>query len=109
LTVEATVVARPAADRLILDCGSKALASEKMGRLSSGFGIVRAHPELRLESLYEEHGICSIDEGGTELELNDRVEVIPNHACTCANLHDAYSVRNVDEPNRRWPLDARGW
>lgn len=109
LTVEATVVARPAADRLILDCGSKALASEKMGRLTSGFGIVRGHPELRLESLYEEHGICSIDEGGTELELNDRVEVIPNHACTCANLHGAYNVRNVDVPDRRWPLDARGW
>jgi D-serine deaminase-like pyridoxal phosphate-dependent protein len=109
LTVEATVVGRPAADRLILDCGSKALASEKMGRLTSGFGIVRAHPELRIESLYEEHGICSIDEGGTALELNDRVDVIPNHACTCANLHDAYWVRNVDMPDRAWPLDARGW
>jgi len=101
LTVEATVVGRPDERRVILDSGSKALAAERTA--ADGFGIVRGHPELRVAQLYEEHAICLAAEP-TNLEVGDRVHVIPNHACTCANLHAAYSV-----DDELWPLAARGW
>jgi D-serine deaminase-like pyridoxal phosphate-dependent protein len=108
LTVEATVVARPAADRVILDAGSKALAAERMSGATTAFGLVRDHPELTVAQLYEEHAICRVD-GACELALGDRVAVIPNHACTCANLHAEYTVRFADGSEERWPIDARGW
>jgi D-serine deaminase-like pyridoxal phosphate-dependent protein len=101
LTVEATVVGRPDERRVILDAGSKALAAERTA--ADGFGIVRDHPGLRVAQLYEEHAICLAAEP-TRLAVGDRVHVIPNHACTCANLHPAYFV--ADEA---WPLAARGW
>jgi D-serine deaminase-like pyridoxal phosphate-dependent protein len=108
LAVESTVVARPAVDRLILDAGSKALAAERMSESTVTFGLVRDHPELRLDRLYEEHGICHVD-GGTSLEPGDRVEVVPNHSCTCANLHREYLVRLAGGGEARWPVEARGW
>jgi D-serine deaminase-like pyridoxal phosphate-dependent protein len=101
LTVEATVVGRPDERRVILDSGSKALAAERTA--ADGFGIVRDHPELRVAQLYEEHAICQAAEPSA-LRVGDRVHVIPNHACTCANLHAVYWV-----DGEQWPLAARGW
>lgn len=108
LAVEACVVGRPAEDRMILDSGSKALAAERMSLGTASFGFVRGHPELVVESLYEEHAICHI-EGTTSLAVNDRVEVVPNHACTCANLHSSYNVRFADGSHEVWAIPARGW
>lgn len=108
LGVVSTVVGRPTPDRVILDAGSKALAAERMSEATDTFAIVRRHPELRVERLYEEHAICRV-EGRTTLSVGDRVEVVPNHACACANLHEAYVVRLADGGEARWPIAARGW
>ena len=108
VTVAATVVGRPAADRVILDAGSKALAAERMSAVTETFGIVRDHPELAVRRLYEEHAICEVA-GATDLRLGDRVEVVPNHACTCVNLHEEYTVIGRDEGFGAWPVAARGW
>ena len=108
LSVEATVIGRPSSEYLILDAGSKALAAERMSPNTGAFGLVRGHAELTLERLYEEHGVCQVT-GITELAIGDRVEVVPNHACTCANLHAFYSVRMPDGSTERWPVVARGW
>jgi D-serine deaminase-like pyridoxal phosphate-dependent protein len=108
LAVEATVIGVPAEDRVILDAGSKALAAERMSGATAGFGIVRDYPELQVAQLYEEHAICRAPAGGALPALGDRVEVVPNHACTCANLHAAYEVRGRDGWDR-WRVEARGW
>jgi D-serine deaminase-like pyridoxal phosphate-dependent protein len=109
LTVEATVVGLPAPDRVILDAGSKALAAERMSGATAGFGLVRGYPGLQVAQLYEEHAICRVQPGSERPRLAERVEVVPNHACTCANLHAEYVVRGADGSERRWPLEARGW
>jgi D-serine deaminase-like pyridoxal phosphate-dependent protein len=108
LTVEATVVGRPARERVILDSGSKALPAERMPEGAPGFGIVLGHPELEVRALFEEHAIC-VAEGGSPLRVGDLVRVIPNHACTCANLHERYHVAVADGSTRVWPVAARGW
>jgi D-serine deaminase-like pyridoxal phosphate-dependent protein len=106
LTVLATVVSRRA-DRVILDCGSKALAAEHISPLTSGFGRIKGHPELRIERLYEEQAICIGP--AAALHVGDRVEVIPNHACTTVNLHERMLVVEHGEAVDAWPVDARGW
>jgi D-serine deaminase-like pyridoxal phosphate-dependent protein len=108
LSVEATVIGVPASDRVILDAGSKALAAERMSGATSTFGIVRSYPELEVVQLYEEHAICRAAPGSQLPSLGDRVEVVPNHACTCANLHAAYNVRS-SRGEHRWSVEARGW
>lgn len=108
LSVEATVIGVPAGDRVILDAGSKALAAERMSGATSSFGIVRDYPRLEVAQLYEEHAICRAAPGSPLPALGDRVEVVPNHACTCANLHAAYNVRG-SRGEHRWSVEARGW
>ena len=108
LSVEATVIGRPTDDCVILDSGSKALTAEKMSSVTTTFGLVLGHPELRVEALYEEHAICRSTRP-TSLEVGDRVQVVPNHACPCANLHAEYHAQLPGGGETRWEIAARGW
>ena len=101
LTVLATVVSKPAADRIILDCGSKTLTNDQARGITAvpGYGAVLTNDgaavdeTLTIERLSEEHATVRVT-GGTRLEPGDRVRVLPNHSCVVSNLVDA--VRLVD-------------
>jgi D-serine deaminase-like pyridoxal phosphate-dependent protein len=108
LSVLATVVSRPDPRRLILDCGSKALAAERLTVRSTTFGIVAGHPELEVQRLYEEHAIVTSAEP-IEVPLGARLRVIPNHSCATANLHTRMLVVEAGEVADVWTIDARGW
>jgi len=108
LSVLATVVARPSKNRLILDCGSKALAAEKLTFRHPGYGLVLGHPELLVDRLYEEHAIVTSAEP-IEIPLGDRLRVVPNHACACVNLHERMLVVENGSVADVWNIDARGW
>jgi D-serine deaminase-like pyridoxal phosphate-dependent protein len=107
LTVLATVTARPAADRVVLDCGAKTLTADDGKGLMAGFGAVVGRPDLRLAKLSEEHGILPVP-ADTELSVGDRVRVLPNHACVTVNLHDELVVVRGDAVVDRWRIAARG-
>jgi D-serine deaminase-like pyridoxal phosphate-dependent protein len=108
LSVLATVVARPSPHRIILDCGSKALAAEKLNPQSPGFGLMVDHPELLVARLYEEHAIVTSEEP-IAVQIGERLRVVPNHACACANLHERMLVLENGGVVDVWNIDARGW
>jgi D-serine deaminase-like pyridoxal phosphate-dependent protein len=108
LSVIATVVARPSATRLILDCGSKALAAERLTDRTSGFGFVIGHEELAVERLYEEHAIVT-SASAIDIPIGSRLRVVPNHSCATANLHEQMLVLEGDDVVDVWSIDARGW
>ncbi|MBB6454923.1 D-serine deaminase-like pyridoxal phosphate-dependent protein [Salirhabdus euzebyi] len=110
LTLLASVVGVYKESRLVLDTGSKSLALDKGAHGNDtvkGFGKIVGHPDITLERLSEEHGVA-IFPTRTELKLNDRVQIIPNHACTVANLFDHYVVHKNGRVMTTWPVDARG-
>lgn len=88
-----TVVARPTAERFVLDGGTKAFTSDGGdGPPLPGRGVVAGRPDLRIDFMNEEHAVGHI-EGDTALHIGDRLEVIPLHVCSCVNLFDvAYGV-----------------
>ena len=63
LTVLATVVSRPTPTRAIIDAGTKTLSSDAASAVD-GWGEVRGHPDWRLASLSEEHGVLDVPAGG---------------------------------------------
>jgi D-serine deaminase-like pyridoxal phosphate-dependent protein len=118
LTVLATVVSKPSADRIILDCGSKTLTNDLARGIAkaSGYGAVlagdgaspRAVDEgLAVERLSEEHATVRVT-GGTRLRPGDRVRVVPNHSCVVSNLVDAVRLVEGDEVVETIPVAARG-
>jgi D-serine deaminase-like pyridoxal phosphate-dependent protein len=114
MTVLATVVSRPAADRLILDCGSKTLSTDSARGFTvpSGYGAVLT-PEgtiddgLEIERLSEEHATVRVT-GGTRLEPGERVHVLPNHSCLVANMVDEVVLVEGERVVDKLPVAARG-
>jgi D-serine deaminase-like pyridoxal phosphate-dependent protein len=104
LTVLSTVVSRPTRSRAIVDVGTKGLTSD--GAPVPGFGDVRDHPGLGVDGLTEEHGILSVN--GEPLEIGERIQIIPNHACGALNMFDVVHVVRGGEVVDRWEVAARG-
>jgi D-serine deaminase-like pyridoxal phosphate-dependent protein len=108
LSVLATVVARPDAQRLILDCGSKALAAERLTTLSPGLGLVAGEDDLVVGRLFEEHAVVEAAEPST-IPVGARLRVIPNHACASVNLHERMLITEGEGVVDEWRIAARGW
>lgn len=120
LTVLATVVSKPASDRLILDCGTKTLSSDH----ARGFNPLQGHgavfhdtiakpgatpdSDLIVERLSEEHATVRVVSGKTRLEPGDRVRVLPNHSCVVSNLVDQVFVMDGGTVIEALPVAARG-
>jgi D-serine deaminase-like pyridoxal phosphate-dependent protein len=115
LTVVATVVSKPAADRIILDCGSKTLTTDQARGIAKapGYGAVLTadgtglDDTLTIERLSEEHATVRAA-GKTRLEPGDRVRVLPNHSCVVSNLVDAVRLVEGDLLIDTLPVAARG-
>jgi D-serine deaminase-like pyridoxal phosphate-dependent protein len=106
LTVLATVVSRPTADRGILDGGSKTFSSDLLGL--EGHGLILEYPEARFYKMSEEHG--HVDFGPCERKpaIGERVTVIVNHCCPVANLFNQLVGVRGDQVEVVWPVAARG-
>lgn len=102
------VVSRPAAERVIIDGGSKTFTSDHLSSWKE-FGFIPEYPELRFVAASEEHGILRIAAGHcTNLHVGKRVRVIPSHVCGSLNLHNRlYAVRG-DQVVGEWRIAARG-
>ncbi len=110
LTVMSTIVSQPSENLFILDCGSKCLGLDKGAHGSSlieGFGTIKDHPELMIVGLSEEVAKVKIH-GQTDLKIGSKIEIIPNHSCSAANM-TSYMVGYRDEKIERLiEVDIRG-
>lgn len=106
MTVLSTVVSRPTPERAILDAGSKSLGTDVLGL--DGYGLIMEYPEIRLPSLSEEHGHCTLPASSGRPEIGEKVSVLPNHCCLVSNLFDrVYGVRN-GVVEKEFKVAARG-
>ena len=109
-TVLATVVNRPAPDRVVVDAGAKALTSDRRGPSileNSGFGMVVDRPDATIVSLSDEHGVLSVPDAGA-YTIGEVIRIIPNHICPCVNLYDHAFVARDGIVRDVWEVSARG-
>jgi len=108
LRMHATVVS-VSNGRMVLDSGSKALSDAAyLGPGGQGHGAIAGHPEVAVERLSEEHGVCDISASERAWRVGDRVEVIPNHVCVMVNLHDTLCGARGGVVERVFAVEARG-
>jgi D-serine deaminase-like pyridoxal phosphate-dependent protein len=117
LTVLARVVSKPAADRLVLDSGSKTLTTDAArgfgpqpghGAALAGLESHVADETLVLERLSEEHATVRVTTGRTHLGPGDFVRIVPNHSCVVSNLVDALRLVEGLTVVGTLPVAARG-
>jgi D-serine deaminase-like pyridoxal phosphate-dependent protein len=106
LNVYATVVSRAAADRGILDAGSKTLTSDTGGL--DGHGLILEHPEAKIARFAEEHGFLDLTRSNTRPAVGDVVRIVPNHVCVVVNMVDEVVMVRGDEIIGTLPVAARG-
>jgi len=114
--VHATVIARPAPDRAVVDAGTKAVAADRgmIGGITpvqqEGYGLVKGQPGWFFGRASEEHGVLLRQDDGyaDELRVGDRVELIPNHICPAVNLYDRLVVQRDGVVEGSWVVAARG-
>ncbi|OBZ95772.1 alanine racemase [Pararhizobium polonicum] len=105
LTVLATVVSVPSANRAIIDAGSKTLTSDLLAL--SGYGHVLGRDDIAIDQLSEEHGRL-VSEGAINLKVGDKLRIVPNHVCVVTNMVDAVHIVEHGEITGVWPVAARG-
>jgi D-serine deaminase-like pyridoxal phosphate-dependent protein len=107
--VVATVVSRPAADRAIVDAGSKTLSSDQriIAAPTRTFGRLAGREDVTVVRISEEHGVLGL-RGDDPLTVGDRVVILPNHICAAVNLHDDVLVFDGPTIVDRWRVAARG-
>jgi D-serine deaminase-like pyridoxal phosphate-dependent protein len=107
--VVVTVVSTAVAGRAMIDAGSKTLSSDLLGSgPRAGYGYVVEAPDAKLIKLNEEHGYLDITGSNHRFRVGEILTVIPNHVCTCVNMHDeVFALRN-EEVICSWRVAARG-
>ena len=86
LWVEVTVVSDAVPGQIVIDAGSKTLTSDD--HPDGGHGAIVGWPGANLRTINEEHGYVDVSSLEERPAVGDHLQVIPNHACGCVNLHD---------------------
>jgi D-serine deaminase-like pyridoxal phosphate-dependent protein len=104
-----TVVSTAVPGRAIIDAGSKALSSDLLGSgAKSGYGYVVEAPDAPIIKLNEEHGHLDITHSAHKFYVGEVLTVIPNHVCTCVNMHDEVFTLRDGMVTGSWRVAARG-
>jgi len=104
LQVVATVISRPAPDRAVIDAGLKTLSDD------SGPARLADAPGWTYQHAGDEHGKLTPtgDPDRRELNVGDRVRLIPSHIDPTINLHDVMYAHRGGRIEAEWPVSARG-
>lgn len=102
LTILCTVVSRPAPDRAIIDAGRKTMNMEIHAPLVVG------RDDIEVVRLSAEHGWLKLGPTAMDLQIGDRLELIPGYGDLTTLLHDRFHACRGERVEAVWPITARG-
>lgn len=107
--VVTTVVSTAVPGLAMVDAGSKTLSCDRLGSgPETGFGRIVEAPDAPLFKLSEEHGHVDISQSRHAFQVGDMLTIIPNHICTCVNLHDEVLLMRNQQVDGSWQVAGRG-
>jgi D-serine deaminase-like pyridoxal phosphate-dependent protein len=107
--VVVTVISTAVPNRAMIDAGSKTLSADALGSgPQTGHGRVVEAPDAALIKLNEEHGHLDITNSTHKFHVGEVVTVIPNHVCTCINMHDEVFLVRKGQVEGTWKVAGRG-
>ncbi|KAG6365823.1 hypothetical protein INS49_007434 [Diaporthe citri] len=101
LTILSTVLSKQGPNAVTIDSGLKSLTTDS--------GLAEAKDKRYTYGvLGDEHGSLSWEPGTPDLNVGDRVEMIPSHIDPTVNLHDVYYAYREGVVEEIWEVDTRG-
>lgn len=103
-----TVVSTSVAGQVVVDAGSKVFSSDALSAgPKRGFGRVMEIEGATISKLNEEHGYVEASDYGA-FAVGQVLSVVPNHVCTCINMHDEVYVARSNQIVGTLKIAARG-
>ena len=109
----------PQSNHLLVDCGFTALSLHGGGDCygktpGGGYGLIEGHPELKLYSMSQEHGLIKLKDESATLDFSAYpvgmlLRIYPDHSCaTCAMHRLFYIADKNDQIIEEWK-PVSGW
>lgn len=102
LTVLATVVSRPAAERAVIDAGKKTVNPDLAPPR------VKGRPDAIVARMSAEHTVLELGPQSRDLKVGDRIELIVGYHDLTNVLHDEFLVFRDHRLEAVWPITGRG-
>jgi D-serine deaminase-like pyridoxal phosphate-dependent protein len=104
-----TVVSNAVPGKAMIDGGSKTFSSDRLhSGDSDGFGYIVEHPDIRFADMSEEHGHLDLSRSSHRPGVGERLSIVPNHVCTCVNMHDTLWFHRQGIVEGSWTVAGRG-
>ena len=90
-TVLASVLSKPTQERVILDVGAKGITMQERTVgicCSKGKGVIKEFPDVSIQRVFDEHAIINNAKFHDEVNVGDKVQIIPVHICPVCNLYN---------------------
>lgn len=110
-TVLSTVISKLADGRVILDVGAKGITMQERKEgicCSFGKGLIWGYPNVSIERIFDEHAIIHNASFWHQVEIGQKVRVIPVHICPTCNLYDKASLISGQNVVHELSVSARG-
>ncbi len=109
LKLQVTVISNAVPGKAMIDGGSKTFSGDRLlSGAKTGFGLVLEYPDIRFESMSEEHGHLDLTSSSRRPEVGERLSILPNHVCTCVNMHDTMWFHRKGVVEGSWTVAGRG-
>lgn len=95
-TILTTIISKPTNERVITDVGAKGITAQTRNKgltATKGLGKIKEFEDVYIHDVFDEHAIIYHEEFNKQVNIGDKVRIIPNHICPVCNLHEkAYLI-----------------
>ncbi|EMR07291.1 D-threonine aldolase [Bhargavaea cecembensis DSE10] len=110
-TILTTIISKPTRERVITDVGAKGITAQTRTAgitATKGLGKIKEFDDVFVDGVFDEHAIIYNEGFSRQVEIGDKVRIIPNHICPVCNLHERAWLVSGDGVVDEIPVEARG-
>lgn len=110
-TVLTTVISKPTENRVITDVGAKGITAQTRSKgltATTGLGRIKEMDDVYIHGVFDEHAIIYDEDFSRQINIGDKVQIIPNHICPVCNLYERAYLISGGEVVEEIVVGARG-
>ncbi|AND39131.1 MULTISPECIES: D-TA family PLP-dependent enzyme [Cytobacillus] len=109
-SVLTTIISKPTNERVITDVGAKGITAQTRSEghtTTNGLGRIKEFEDVYIHGVFDEHAIIYNRDFRNQVNIGDKVQIIPNHICPVCNLYEKAYLLSKGEVVEEIPIDCR--